>query len=215
MTKNITIGILAILVIGLAVFGFIQRKQLVVLQSELEEINFANNTVHYFGDSEDTTNVNSDKLSEYKNSELHFSFSYPASLGNGKTSYDVNPQRIGEQFNGSFLNNNSDRGIYFGASSSNYDPKVGRGIGLSDMFRDMNITSTEVMTVSDIEVKGVKGKLIVGTEACTDLCPFAQMTAAVFPLPTNDKGIKVIGISSYGMSKDEFRNLISTFNISN
>ena len=82
------------------------------------------------------------------------------------------------------------------------------------MFRDLSTWQTNAdYTVSPIQSNGVTGKLISGTEKCDDEpCTFAQGTyMAIFPIPNNDRGLKVIGFLEVKMSKDDFLKIVSTF----
>lgn len=157
-------------------------------------------------------------LATYTNTELGFSFSYPAELGSVDIAFDTDPARKGNGFYGNFPNANSEveYGFGFGSSSPDYvpNPNMGRDMGIPDLTRTLDsFKSDDYTVVSDISGNGVSGKLISGTDKCVDMCFFALgNNEAIFPIPKNDKGISVVGISS-DMNKDDFINLMKSFKI--
>ena len=206
MKNNVIIPFVIVVIV---LSGFFVWKNYIYLKQDTEQLPIQSEQIVENNPSASITIP--DDWKEYRNEELHFSFSYPIELGDPKASFDSNPQRTGEQFGATLYN--STTSLIFGASSPDYNPNVGRGGGGVDFFRDLSTWQTnDSYTVSSIQSNGIIGKLISGMEECDGICIFPKgIYIAIFPVPANDKDIEVIGFEAVKMSHDDFLKIISTF----
>lgn len=161
---------------------------------------------------------------EYRNTDLHFSFSYPPKLGNVTATWDTYPGITGNEFSGIIATKSEPNNpqFIFGSSSLDYNGNYveARSTGFSDRIQTLEaFTSDEFHTVVPIESGGAQGKLLIGIGKCDGIgylpdCtndPLHPAYLAVFSLPENTRGLKVIGLETFSESKDEFLKILSTF----
>ena len=209
MKKNILISLLVVIIIML---GLVTWKNSVHPEQNIQQIPVQNTQPVAVDNSNisNTPTVVPANLNDYKNTELHFAFSYPKEWGNEKDYWNTGA-RIGEIFGGFVGISSTGYGIRLIASSPNYKD-LGPGHGGSWYANATSVdfyASNDYETVTDITSNGISGKFIAPTSKCVEMCEFGYRV--VFPLQNNDKGLKVMGFESFKISKEDFLKIISTF----
>ncbi len=205
MRKSILIGIVAIVVLALGIM--VWEKTHPAIQ-HLQSAGFS---------------IPAD-WKEYRNTELHFAFSYPPKLGDVFAAWDTYPGITGNEFGGQIAPKDDPNNpqFLFGSSSPDYNGNgvEARSTGFADQIQDLEtFTSNDFFKIIPIESNHLYGKLVVGTGKCEDAYCLPAYTGdpahpaylAVFSLPENTKGLKVIGLQTYSEPRDEFLEILSTF----
>lgn len=161
---------------------------------------------------------------EYRNTELRISFLYPPEFGSVVQEWDTHAGISGSELNGVIapVSDPNNPQFIFGASSPDYSENgvEPRSSNFSDQIQTMeSFASNEFYKVVPIESNGVPGKLLIGTGKCDGVgClpsftndPLHPAYLAVFSLPENTRGLKVVGLEAFSESKDEFLKILSTF----